>query len=134
MKNKGLLFFDEIKKGLSSNIADIIDAFTELLIWLITGIPYFVDAIALDVPAHPAIYAYLLASIEESIPLARLAPNSITGIFWAELVILLEAVVTKEAWLKQANRDVSNNWAVIASALTVIIGSLGKTMVPSSTA
>jgi hypothetical protein len=35
-------FFDEIKKGLSNNISDIIEAFTDLVILIITGLPYII--------------------------------------------------------------------------------------------
>jgi large-conductance mechanosensitive channel len=35
-------FFDEIKKGLVTNLSDIFEAFTDLAIWFITGIPYFI--------------------------------------------------------------------------------------------
>lgn len=54
--------------------------------------------------------------------------------FPASFVILLAAVVTRDPWLKHARSAVSRSWAVTASALTVITGSLGKTTVPSGTA
>ena len=79
-------------------------------------------------------YAYLEDSIVASSDLPRLAPNSITGLFWAASVILLLAVVYNDAELKYKSNAVSISCASIIFAFTVITGSFGNTTVPSGIA
>ena len=69
-----------------------------------------------------------------SAPWARREPNSATGRPSAARTMRLDLVAMRLWWFRHSSTKVSMNWAWMAGARTVRMGSPGKMGVPSGTA